>query len=57
MLKQRTGGHESFIREFRIDDTGMRVGPALEQFQGVLTGVPSYSGAAGTLLRTRPDGE
>ena len=57
VLKKRTGGHESFIREFRIDASGLRVGPALEQFQGVLTGVPIYSGAPATLLRTRADGE
>ncbi len=56
VLKKRTGGHESFIREFRIDKTGVQVGPALEQFQGVLTGVPQYSGGASTLLRTRGHG-
>ncbi|HEX4095672.1 MAG TPA: ATPase domain-containing protein, partial [Caulobacteraceae bacterium] len=56
VLKKRTGGHESYIREFRIDAGGIRVGPALEQFQGVLTGVPTFSGAPGGLLRTRNHG-
>ncbi len=56
VLKKRTGRHESFIREFGIDRGGVRVGPVLEQFQGVLTGVPTYSGASTTLLRTRENG-
>jgi len=56
VLKKRTGGHESYIREFRIDANGIRVGPALEQFQGVLTGVPVFAGASGSLLRTREHG-
>jgi circadian clock protein KaiC len=54
VLKKRTGSHESYIREFSIDQSGVRVGPVLEQFQGVLTGVPTYSGASKDLLRTRP---
>ena len=57
VLKKRTSGHESSIREFRIDAGGVRVGPALDQFQGVLTGVPTYSGAASTLLRARGHAE
>jgi circadian clock protein KaiC len=53
VVKKRTGGHERAIREFRIDSTGVRVGPPLEQFQGVLTGVPHFLGASGALLETR----
>jgi circadian clock protein KaiC len=55
VLKKRTGGHESTIREFLIDSHGLRVGPVLEQFQGVLTGVPSFSGAQASLLEPTPD--
>ncbi len=53
VLKKRTSGHENYIREFRIDAGGVRVGPVLEQFQGVLTGVPTYSGTSSDLLRAR----
>jgi circadian clock protein KaiC len=52
VMKKRTGPHEDTIREFRIDAKGVRVGPALEEFQGVLTGVPSFSGSTSTLLET-----
>jgi len=50
VVKKRTGGHETTIREFRIGPDTIRVGDALTQFQGVLTGVPRYVGAAGPLL-------
>jgi circadian clock protein KaiC len=44
VLKKRSGQHERTIREFEIAAGGVRVGPPLEQFQGVLTGVPTYLG-------------
>jgi circadian clock protein KaiC len=56
VLKKRTGGHETTIREFMIDAQGLRVGPVLDQFQGVLTGVPSFSGTQGSLLEARKNG-
>ncbi|MEW6055343.1 MAG: ATPase domain-containing protein [Bdellovibrionota bacterium] len=43
IIKKRSGQHESTIRELEIDNDGVRVGPALTQFQGVLTGVPSLT--------------
>ena len=45
MLKKRTGRHENTIREFSIDNTGLKVGSPLDKFQGVLRGVPQYLGA------------
>ena len=56
VMKKRTGGFEATIREFVIKDRGLRVGPALTQFQGVLTGVPSFSGATSKLLETNGNG-
>jgi circadian clock protein KaiC len=53
VLKRRTGAHEDTIREFRIDGQGLRVGPPLEQFRGVLTGVPTYDGKRTSLLEER----
>jgi circadian clock protein KaiC len=40
VVKKRGGAHERSIREFRLDADGIRVGPPLRQFRGVLTGVP-----------------
>ena len=57
VMKKRTGGHETTIREFLIDSTGLRVGPVLSEFHGVLTGVPTFSGAGASLLEARPNGE
>jgi circadian clock protein KaiC len=40
VVKKRSGDHEETIREFDITKKGIVVGPALTNFQGVLTGVP-----------------
>jgi circadian clock protein KaiC len=53
MIKKRTGRHESSIREFAISDGGIKVGPALEGFRGVLTGVPVYEQAERSLASAR----
>jgi circadian clock protein KaiC len=45
VMKKRTGRHERTIREFRITAEGIRVGEPLQDFHGVLTGVPTYSGS------------
>jgi circadian clock protein KaiC len=50
VLKKRTGAHETTIREFRIDGTGIKLGEPLEEFQGVLRGVPVYTGARSPLI-------
>ena len=42
MVKSRTSAHERTIREFRLGPTGVRVGDALTDFQGVMAGVQSY---------------
>ena len=40
VTKKRGGGHENTIHELTIDREGVRVGNALSEFHGVLTGVP-----------------
>ena len=45
VVKSRTSNHELSIREFRLGKTGIEVGPPLVDFEGVLSGVPSYRGA------------
>jgi circadian clock protein KaiC len=57
VLKKRTGKHEALIREYRIDSKGIRIGEPLTEFHGVLTGVPTFSGAATNLLRARVGGQ
>jgi circadian clock protein KaiC len=41
MVKKRTGAHESMIRELTIGSDGITVGKPLENFRGIMTGVPS----------------
>ena len=50
VVKTRTTDHERTIREFRVDRHGLSIGPPLRAFQGILTGVPTYRGAAGPLM-------
>jgi len=50
VVKKRTGRHELTIREFRLGSKGIRLGKPLQEFQGVLTGTPTYAGKAGPLL-------
>jgi circadian clock protein KaiC len=45
VVKSRTSDHELTIREFRLGRDGVEVGVALEDFEGVLTGVASYRGS------------
>jgi len=51
VLKNRSAPHERTIREFEVGTKGIRVGAPLYEFQGVLTGVPTFSGAADSLIR------
>ena len=52
VVKKRSGAHEDTIREFRLTGEGVKVGPPLTQFRGILTGVPDYRGEASPLLPT-----
>ncbi|HVG28407.1 MAG TPA: ATPase domain-containing protein [Pyrinomonadaceae bacterium] len=51
VIKKRTGGHERTIRELQLSPRGISVGRALEEFHGVLTGVPVFRGGSESLLR------
>jgi circadian clock protein KaiC len=50
VMKKRGGRHERTVRELRLESGGIRVGTPLREFQGVLTGVPTYVGESGPLL-------
>ena len=47
VIKKRTGPHEKTIRELTIARSGIIVGPPLERFRGVLTGVPILAETVG----------
>ena len=57
VVKKRTGTHERSIRELSFVPGAIRVGKPLTQFEGVLTGVPKYTGGSAELAsRTKaPD--
>jgi circadian clock protein KaiC len=50
VVKKRSGDHERTIREFRVGQGGLVVGAPLRDFQGVLTGTPSYTGSGDPLM-------
>jgi circadian clock protein KaiC len=47
VLKKRSGSHERTIRELIFAPGAIRVGPPLDEFEGVLTGTPTYIGKNG----------
>lgn len=49
VVKKRTGAHEDTIREYLIGPDGLSVGQPLSEFQGVLRGVPTFTGDATSL--------
>jgi circadian clock protein KaiC len=44
VVKKRSGRHEHTIREFKLDSAGVSLGPPLEEFTGIFTGTPHYTG-------------
>lgn len=53
IMKKRGGAHERSIREFRMNDGRLSVGPPLREFRGVLTGVPSHEDVGDALVAGR----
>jgi circadian clock protein KaiC len=50
VVKKRSSDHERMIRECKVQKGGLFVGEPLREFQGVLTGIPTYTGDIGPLL-------
>jgi circadian clock protein KaiC len=48
-VKKRAGAHENTVREMRIEAGGIHIGEPLTHFQGVLSGVPRFTGDARNL--------
>jgi circadian clock protein KaiC len=53
VVKKRNGHHEHTIRELDLNERGVLIGEPLDNFHGVLTGVPTYLGKTEPLLRPR----
>ena len=53
VVKKRSGKHEPTIRELTLSEKGIEIGAPLEEFQGVLSGVPKY---VGTTTELQPKG-
>lgn len=45
MLKKRTSAHEQTVRDYELTSHGVRIGPVLEQFRGILSGMQSMETA------------
>lgn len=51
-VKSRANAQERSIRQFRLGQAGVEVGEALRDFEGVLSGLPSYRGGTPLLGET-----
>jgi circadian clock protein KaiC len=51
VIKKRGGAHERTIRELRLDQGGIHVGEPLNQFRGVLSGIPTLEVKGESLVR------
>ncbi|HEY0593516.1 MAG TPA: ATPase domain-containing protein [Thermoanaerobaculia bacterium] len=47
IVKKRSGRHETAIRSFTMSHEGLRVGPPLENYRGVLSGLPTWEKTVG----------
>lgn len=52
IIKKRSGPHEATVRELTMAKGTVHIGPPLTDFQGVLTGVPTFLGAHGSAPTT-----
>lgn len=53
IIKKRSGHHETTIREFKLNSVGLTLGKPLDAFQGVLRGIPTYTGKQSALQDRR----
>jgi circadian clock protein KaiC len=49
VIKKRMGRHEDTIREFHVTEQGPGLGPPVQEFQGILQGVPTFVGGMSQL--------
>jgi circadian clock protein KaiC len=53
IIKKRSGAHETTIRELRMTREGVQIGEPLDDFEGVLTGVPRFVGSSKQIMDHR----
>jgi circadian clock protein KaiC len=56
-VKKRSGAHELTIRELSMSARGLHIGEPLEDFQGVLSGIPTFHGDKAQLSGRREANE
>ncbi|HXH94608.1 MAG TPA: ATPase domain-containing protein [Thermoanaerobaculia bacterium] len=47
VVKKRSGPHETAIRSMTMGKGGLKIGPPLENYRGVMSGIPTYDGTVG----------
>lgn len=47
VIKKRSGEHQTTIRAYSMGQGGLKIGDPLENYRGVLTGVPTYDSTLG----------
>lgn len=52
VVKSRVSAHERTIRELWLSTEGLRVGEPLNDFEGILTGLPAYHGRVAMLSKS-----
>lgn len=55
VIKSRTSNHALTIHELKLGSGGITIGGALEGFEGILTGLPTYRGATPMMLADPDD--
>jgi len=50
IIKKRTGEHEETLREFKMGPGGIKVGKVLEEFSGIFSGIPKFTGTASKIM-------
>jgi circadian clock protein KaiC len=47
VVKKRSGPHETAIRSLTMGKDGLKIGPPLENYRGVMSGIPTYDATVG----------
>ncbi len=47
IVKKRSGPHETAIRSLTMSAEGLKIGPPLANYRGVMSGMPTYDGTVG----------
>ena len=56
VVKKRSGKHEHSIREFRLSQEGITLGPPLTEFSGIFSGNPRFTGTQIPAMDEEQDG-